>query len=146
MEELPEQQIHSQLAGRLRLFQDQWKLLTNDQDIKDIVSGGEIPLIETLSSVDCSSFIPREGNELVQQEIQSLLEKGAIEIAQPSQDQELSSLFLREKKDSSQRPILNLKNSNQYIPYINFKMESLKEVKNLIKKGDLMVKIDLKDA
>ena len=55
-------------------------------------------------------------------------------------------MFLREKKDGTQRPILNLKKLNQNIPYLHFKMESLKGVKNIIQEGDWMVKIDMKDA
>ena len=84
--------------------------------------------------------------DLVTKEITSLLKKGAIRKTQFQRGQVLSSLFLREKKDGSQRPILNLRNLNSYIPYLHFKMESLKEVKNLIKEGDWMVKVDLKDA
>ena len=44
------------------------------------------------------------------------------------------------------RIIINLKHLNRQIEFIHFKMESLKQVPNLLRKGDLMVKIDLKDA
>ena len=55
-------------------------------------------------------------------------------------------MFLREKKDGSQRPIINLKKLNYFVEYQKFKMESLKDVKNILNKGDYMIKIDLKDA
>ena len=83
---------------------------------------------------------------MVDQEIYNLLEKGAVRKARHEKGQVLSSLFLREKKDGSQRPILNLKKLNTFIPYCHFKMETLKNVRDLLMKGDLMVKIDLKDA
>ena len=120
--------------------------MTNDQEILNLVAGWEIPLTSAPPATNGKSFIPKEGEGLVQQEIQKLLDKGAIQVTQETPGQVLSSLFLREKKDGSQRPILNLRNLNQYVPYIHFKMESLKEVKNLLRRNDFMVKIDLKDA
>lgn len=40
----------------------------------------------------------------------------------------------------------NLKPLNCFIPYEHFKRESIHKLKDLLKKGDYMVKIDLKDA
>jgi len=42
--------------------------------------------------------------------------------------------------------VINLKELNAYIPYQKFKMETLKDVKDILQPGDFMVKIDLKDA
>ena len=41
--------------------------------------------------------------------------------------------------------MINLKKLNQYIEYQHFKMEDLQALKSLTKKGDYMVKLDLKD-
>ena len=82
----------------------------------------------------------------VEEEIAAMLEKGAIEKSGAVQGQALSGIFLREKKDGSSRPILNLKGLNDHIPYIHIKMETLKNVKDMLKEGDWMAKIDLKDA
>ena len=88
----------------------------------------------------------QEEKDLVSLEVASMLEKGAICVVNPNPDQFLSNIFLRRKKDGSNRPIINLKGLNNHIKYEKFKMETLKDLKHLLRQGDLMVKIDLKDA
>ena len=51
-----------------------------------------------------------------------------------------------EKKDGGQRPVINLKSLNFFVPYEHFKMETLNSLQFLLKKGDRMAKLDLKDA
>ena len=75
-----------------------------------------------------------------------MLQKGAIIEVLPCKDQFLSPVFLVPKKDRGNRPVINLKKLNQYIEYQHFKMEGIQALKSLIKKGDYMVKLDLKDA
>ena len=50
------------------------------------------------------------------------------------------------KPDGSHQTILNLKNLNESITYVHFKMESLKHVRQLIKPGVWVASIDLRDA
>ena len=50
------------------------------------------------------------------------------------------------KKDGGNRPVVNLKPLNQYITYEHFKMEGIHMLRDLLKLGDWLVKIDLKDA
>ena len=75
-----------------------------------------------------------------------MLRKGAITLAQPTQNQFLSNIFLTPKKNGAFRPVVNLKSLNQIIPYCHFKMEGIRQVKEMLLKGDYMVKIDLTDA
>ena len=75
-----------------------------------------------------------------------MLEKGAIKKVQPRPDQFLSNIFLRPKKDGTFRPVINLKELKTYIPYQKFRMETLKDLKDILWEGDFMLKIDLKDA
>ena len=85
--------------------------------------------------------------ELVTKEVDTMLEKGAIVKVKPEKGQFLSTIFLRGKKEPGKfRPIINLRQLNKNVPYQKFKMESLKDLKNLLKERDFMVKIDLKDA
>ena len=58
----------------------------------------------------------------------------------------LSSLFLISKKGGGNRPVINLKDLNWFIPYKHFKMEGLHCLKYVLEKGDYMCKVDLKDA
>jgi len=44
------------------------------------------------------------------------------------------------------RPVINLKGLNQKIQYLHFKMEGLFLLKDVLQSGDLMCKLDLKDA
>lgn len=58
----------------------------------------------------------------------------------------LSSIFLVPKKDGRHRPIINLKKFNKFIPHTHFKMEGIHMLKDLLRQGDFLAKIDLKDA
>ena len=58
----------------------------------------------------------------------------------------ISGVFTRGKKDGSHRMILNLKNFNKFICYRHFKIESIQNVLNAIKKDTFVASIDLKDA
>ena len=54
--------------------------------------------------------------------------------------------FYSGQEGGGHRPVVNLKELNSHIPYMHFKLEGLHMVRDLLKKGDLMVKLDLKDA
>ena len=85
---------------------------------------------------------------LVQEEIISLLQKGAIiEVAFNLWVGFYCNLFLVEKKGGSgQRPVINLSRFNNYVEHCHFKREDLKAVADLLRPGDFMCKLDLKDA
>ena len=51
-----------------------------------------------------------------------------------------------DQKDGSQRPVMNLKPLNTFVQKAYFKMEGVHMVKELLRKDDWMVSIDLKDA
>ena len=55
-------------------------------------------------------------------------------------------MFVREKKDGSHRVILNLKNVNQCVEKVHFKMESLTNAITLMTPGCYFASLDLKDA
>ena len=57
-----------------------------------------------------------------------------------------SQLFILPKKDGGQRPITNLKKLNSFVKPQHFKMESITMLKDTLKQGDYMTKVDLKDA
>ena len=117
--------------------------------ILDWIMGYKIPLLESPFQM----FEPKQlklnenQNKVVSNEVQSMLDMGVIRSVKPERAQIISNLFLREKKEKGQyRPILNLKPLNQFVPYEKFKMETLRNVQELLQPGDLLVKIDLKHA
>ena len=91
------------------------------------------------------SFTEKE-EECMQEEIQSMLDKKAISVAGDSSESFFSQMFLVPKKDGRQRPVINLKRLNQSVKSKHFKMEGIHMLKDLLRAGDWMAKIDLKDA
>ena len=144
----PITEVISPLAGRIQKFLANWKILTNDRAILDIVKGWEVPLSGPPSQTRLPQAVKMNSLEerAMDQEIESMLAKGAIREAIPKSDQFLSNMFVTPKGEDQYRPIINLKKLNEYVPYHHFKMEGLKDLKHLLKKGDWICKLDLKDA
>ena len=89
----------------------------------------------------------QEQDQLMKQEVETLLTKGAIEEVESTPAESFhSTLFLVPKRDGGQRPVINLKALNAFIEAPHFKMEGIHTLKNLLKQGDWLVKVDLKDA
>ena len=82
----------------------------------------------------------------MEEEIQNLLQKGAVVMVSPCQDQFISRLFLVPKKDGSFRPVVSLKPLNCFVQKFHFKMEGSEMIKDLLRKEDWMCTLDLKDA
>ncbi|CAC5365406.1 unnamed protein product [Mytilus coruscus] len=87
----------------------------------------------------------REQKDSLNHEIQKLLEKEAIQTVH--QEHSISKLHVSGSKKGRRKPSSdNLKKLNNFITYIHFKMEVLYMVRDLLKRGEWMCKIDLKDA
>ena len=82
----------------------------------------------------------------VNAEINTLLIQNIISPVTLKADSFVSSIFTTKKLDGSHRNIFNLKKLNESINYMHFKMESLKNIRLLMKPGVWMGSIDLKDA
>ncbi len=85
---------------------------------------------------------------MLQQELSSLLIKGAIEEVPLSDIEQgfFSRYFLVPKRDGGLRPILDLRRLNLSLYKGKFKMLTLKTIMSQIQGGDWFVTIDLKDA
>lgn len=84
--------------------------------------------------------------EAINKEIISLLEKGAIKEISGNEVAYLSTIFTVPKKTGDLRPIINLKKLNEFVKYDHFKMETFKDVKEILMPNDYLTSIDLKDA
>ena len=91
-----------QLAGSLKKFIENWKILTNDTEILSLVEGYTIPFheIPQQENIPNSPKLSQEERILVQKEIHKMLNKGAIVETQNYLEGEFfSNPFLVEKKD-----------------------------------------------
>ena len=84
--------------------------------------------------------------KLVKAEIKTMLRKEAISQIGHTQGEFISSLLLVEKKDGVQQPVINLQNLSFFLFYEQFNVESLNSLQFLLKNGDYMTKLELKDA
>ena len=135
-------------AGHIKEFKENWALLTQDPWVLQTVQGFQLPLASqpVQTSVPPQLQLSLAQQELVSIEIQAMLGKQAIRVVQPDQRGFVSQIFLVPKKDGGYRPVINLKALNKFIVEEHFKMEGFHMVKDLIKPGDWLAKIDLKDA
>ena len=123
-------------------------MLTNDFWVLQAIKGFRIPFV----SLPCQNtlptqpvFLPEQAAQ-VREEIQSLLEKGAVVPVSDSQEGFYSNLFLVSKKNGQMRPVIILKRLNQWMSAEHFKMEGISTLRDLLRPGDWFVKVDLKDA
>lgn len=88
-----------------------------------------------------------EQMEVLDAEVASLLRKGATEeVTTEQQGGWVSTLFCVPKPGDRWRPCLNLKPLNQFVAHQAFRMEGLKVVRSLVRRGDWLASVDLTDA
>ena len=122
--------------------------ITQDPWVLGVVKGYQLELVQTPSQINPVVSKARSPTErqAISTEVEALLTKGAVRKVQPQPNQFTSRLFVVPKKDGSLRPVINLKPLNTYMANHHFKMEGILKVKDLLKKGDWMCSVDLKDA
>ena len=136
------------LAGRLQHFKSNWARITQDPWVLEAIQGYRVPFSwQPYQTCPPRALThPQAEEALLQQEIGSMLEKHAIEETAPSGHGFLSTVFLVPKKDGGQRPVINLKSLNKFVYTEHFKMEGIHILRDLLRAGDWMTKVDLKDA
>jgi len=136
------------LAGRVAYFLPNWEVLTQDQWVLQTVAGYHLELTQTPTQVRVPHQIrcSPESKSQKTSEVQELLSKGAVVETQVSPRNFVSQIFLVEKKDGGQRPVINLKGLNHFVKAEHFKMEGLHLLPDLLQSEEWMVKMDLKDA
>ena len=140
---------HSSSTGRLCMALTNWKQITSDPWVLEAIQGYKIEFWKRPSQAcpPAPLHLSQKDAQLMNTEVLKLLEKRAIVVVDSPHTQGfLSRVFLVPKKDGSQRPVINLRQLNQFVIWEHFKMENIHLVEHLIQEGDWMVKIDLKDA
>ena len=82
----------------------------------------------------------------INKEIKRLLAISCIKEVKRTERLFLSNIFTVPKKNGDLRLVINLKDLNQFLAFHHFKIESFQTAKDLIQKGDWMIKLDLKEA
>jgi len=126
-----------------------WKSLDSEWAVSVIANGlffefehRPPPFCPPLKDFDFSE----SEREAVSEAVRELILKGAVIEIPPQTPGLYSRMFLVPKPNGAVRPVLDLKRLNQFMKKVPFKMEAFSSLRPLLKKGDWLVKIDLKDA
>lgn len=137
-------------AGQTGKYKEKWQQLTSDPSIIEMVTGTKIEFDQNIAdgpppSRKLNANMTVEETKAIDREIRDLLGQGVIEETPFEEGEIIYGIFTRKKKDNSLRLILNLKNlnSNRYIEYKKFKMETLNSALTLITQNCWMASVDL---
>lgn len=141
--------VTAPVGGRLRLFRKNWEKLTQDSWILQVVSSYLPDFLTEPTLQHAPKNYQRMGLEettAVREEVQNLLRKEAIRKVSPPSQGYYRNIFLVPKKDGGWRPVINLRSLNTHLRIPHFKMEGIQSLKDILRQGDFMAKLDLQDA
>lgn len=136
-------------GGRITHFLKNWKKITSHPWPLQIVEEGY--KIQFITNPIPWRTVQHPVNQVEQQEtnlaVEIFLTAGIIEECKnPTFSNQFLSKFFTIQEPTKRRPILDCKKLNQFIQVQHFKMEGVPALRELIEKGDFIVKLDLKDA
>ena len=142
---LPQPQIP--VGGRLAHFALNWQNITNDQLVLSLIKNGyQIPFKEQPPLSREPIFFQQSQRRELEEEVTSLLQKGAVEEIQPETPGFYSRIFLVPKKNGKLRLIIDLSTLNKYVFVQSFRMETQRKVRNTIRQNDWAFSLNLTDA
>ena len=126
----------------------QWCNLTSDRHILQSVAGTLLEFDASPVQTNRPRPLPFANWEvdIVDTIVNSFMELGVIEKTVNTNDDFVSNVFIRIKKNGSHRLILNLIKLNVFIEYHHFKMDTIETVINLMRPNCFMCSIDLANA
>ena len=138
------------VAGRLKQFLNEWKQISHDPQVLNIVRGVKIEF----DGIGEIVFPGVPGKQLyhirvspeLDAVIQDFVDMKVICEMDESCRGYVSPIFTVPKKDGSLRMILNLKRFNVHVEYQHFKMDSLHSAVQLMRPDCFMASVDLKHA
>lgn len=142
--------IDNFVAGKTRFHVNNWLKLTNDKWILQTICGYHVEL--TMFPDQKTIPKPLKFDEIEQDnisvEINRFLKCGIIEEVQHASDNEyISNIFTRPKKEGKIRVILNLKQFNSdCMENIHFKMETLKHAVDSMRRDCYFASVDISEA
>ena len=139
----------SQVGALLADFAPHWRSLLGNCRANGIVEDGVgIAFQQRLQLTHQSiSFRTRNSRQDLQQAVDALLMKGAIErVTNVTSLGFYSRLFLVPKKTEDLRPVIDLSTLNRHMVVPHFKMETQGSVRSAIRSQEWTVSIDIRDA
>ena len=135
-------------AGATRHHYNNWLNLTSDKFILETITGARLEFEEPPNQI-CSprslKFSDQEF-DIIDSQIKEFLQLGIVEKAIHVEQEFLSNVFSRHKRNGSSRLILNLVKLNPFIQYHHFKMDTIEAVINLMRLDCFRASIDLTNA
>ena len=131
------------LTGHTSYFYDNWESINASSQVLNVISGYKIPFVKEPYQYHHPMAQANSDEEriLIEEEINNLLAKDAIEEIPMSELYYSSSMFLVTKKAGGRRPVLNLKPLNKFVPNQTFKMEGIHLLKDFLKHNYFMTKL-----
>jgi len=124
-----------------------WAVITENSWILEVIKGYHLELFAApFQSHSPKATQPHSQDTLVQDEVDKLIQKGAICMVSPVPGQFLSRIFTVPKKGGALHPVVNLRPLNKFMIRKKFKMENATILRDLVKSNNWMTSIDLKDA
>ena len=140
------QHIRTPVAGRTRLFFENWTKVTKDPWVLTTIRGYQIPLEYWPKEHWSTTIISKEQQSVLQEEVAKLREKEAVHPVQRTEAHIVSPVFVVPKHGGGWRLIIDLRYLNSGMVPPHFKMEGLFMLPSMVSQGWPMVKLDLKDA
>lgn len=136
------------IASKVYACRKQWEILSKEKWIYKVVQGS----ILEFDSLPVQNGLPRLLNLSVSDSmaldnaIPGFLKKGIVERSISGGQGFFSNVFPVIKSDGTARVIINLKDFNENITHVHFKMESIYDVINLVQHNCFFMSVDFKDA
>ena len=139
---------HAYKAAGTKHCHKQWCSLTSDSYILQAVAGTllEFEAVPVQMSRPRPLPFAKYEVDIIDKIVDNFLASGMIERTINTNDDFVSNVFIRNKKNGSHRLILNLINLNTFIEYHHFKMDTIETVINLMRPNCFMGSIDLANA
>ena len=138
------------VAGKTKMFRQNWYDLTTDSWIRNTISGYKVEMENLPMQVTQPKPLKfsKEEQTLIDLEIDRFIKCGIIEPVVTNDKHEfISNIFFRPKKDGKIRIILNLKNFNtNYLEKQHFKMETLQSAIYAMRPNCWFGSVDLAEA
>lgn len=135
------------VGGRLGHFAEEWENITQDRWVLSVVRRGyKIPFIKKPTLSLSPQFFKQSTNPVLEEEVQKLLLKRAVESINPEDPGFYSRIFLVPKKNGKWRLVIDLSRLNKFLNIQSFSMETVNKVRNSIYPNDWAISLDLTDA